>query len=180
MAIERIKKASPYILIFLICMYFYSLAGKFQFVAKAGNIGPDFWPKMLLALTMAVCLYEIIKTAFFSRIKTEDKAVAKEQIEDAAETKRSYPGLLLIGTLMTVLYVYLVTILGFTLCTFLYFALFMFVGRYRKKWAILANSVIGTLVLIFIFMKIVYVSLPLGQEPFSAVTFFVLSIMGIK
>ena len=180
MVIEKIKAAFPYIVISLICIYLYSLANKFQFVTKAGNIGPDFWPKMLLGLTIAVCLFEIIKMAFFSRIKSEDKAAAKVQVEDAAETRRSYPGLLLIGTLMTVLYVYLVNILGFPLCTFLYFALFMFVGRYRKKWAILANSVIGTLALVFIFMKIVYVSLPLGQGPFSAVTFFVLSIMGIK
>jgi putative tricarboxylic transport membrane protein len=179
MVIEKIKAVFPYIVISLICIYLYALANQFQFVAKAGNIGPDFWPKMLLGLTIAVCLFEIIKTAFFSKIKSEGKAAAKEQVE-APETKRYYPGLLLIGSLMTVLYVYLVTILGFPLCTFLYFALFMFVGRYRKKWAILANSVIGTLVLVFIFMKIVYVSLPLGQEPFSAVTFFVLRIMGIK
>jgi len=180
MANERIKRALPYVAIFFACMYFYSLAGKFQFVAKTGNIGPDFWPKMLLGLTMAVCLFEIVKTALSLKSKTKDRAAAKEQVEEEAETKRSYPGLLLIGTLMSVLYVYLVTTLGFPLCTFLYFGLFMFVGRYRKIWLIVANSVIGTLVLVFVFMKIVYVSLPLGQAPFSAVTFFVLGIMGIK
>jgi putative tricarboxylic transport membrane protein len=81
---------------------------------------------------------------------------------------------------MTVAYAYFVTALGFILCTFLYFVVFMIVGRYRKIWAILANSVVGTLALVVIFMKIVYVSLPLGQEPFSRVTFFVLSMLGIK
>ncbi len=94
--------------------------------------------------------------------------------------KKTYPGLLVIGTAMTVAYAYFVSILGFILCTFLYFALFMIVGRYRKTWAIVANSLIGTLVLVVIFMKVVYVSLPLGQEPFSGVTFFVLTLLGIK
>jgi hypothetical protein len=175
---KKIKRVFPYVAIFFVCIYFYSLTEKFQFIAKAGNIGPDFWPKMLLGLTIAVCLFEIIKTFFFLKTEDKDLAEAKVQPEAGMETTRTYPVLLLIGVLLTVLYIYLVTILGFPLCTFLYFALFMYIGRYRKKWAILANSVIGTVVLVFIFMKIVYVSLPLGQEPFSSVTFFLLRIMG--
>jgi len=179
MAAEKLKKIIPYVIILLVTAYFYHLAGQFRFSAKAGHLGPDFWPKMLLALTMVACLYEIIKTAFFLRI-APSKEAAGEGSAKAESKKKTYPGLLVIGIVMTVAYAYFVTTLGFILCTFLYFALFMIVGRYRKTWAILANSVIGTLVLVVIFMKIVYVSLPPGQEPFSALTFFVLSLMGGK
>jgi hypothetical protein len=179
MAVEKLKKIVPYAIILFVSLYFYYLAGQFRFSVKANNLGPDFWPKLLLGLTMVVCLYEIIKTAFFLRIEPQKKTV-EEQPAKAAGKKRSYPELLVIGIAMTVAYAYFVTILGFVLCTFLYFALFMIVGRYRKIWAILANSVVGTLVLVVIFMKVVYVSLPLGQEPFSAVTFFVLRMLGIK
>jgi ABC-type amino acid transport system permease subunit len=108
------------------------------------------------------------------------KEATEDKSEKAQSKKKTYPGLLIIGIAMTVAYAYFVTILGFIICTFLYFALFMIVGRYRKVWAILANSVVGTLVLVVIFMKIAYVSLPLGQEPFSGVTFFVLRMLGIK
>jgi putative tricarboxylic transport membrane protein len=179
MAAEKAKRIIPYLIILLVSLYFYYLAGQFRFSAKPGNLGPDFWPKLLLGLTIAACLYEIIKTAFFLRI-VPAKAAAEEQSAKAATTKKAYPELLVIGTVMTVAYVYFVATLGFIICTFLYFALFMIVGRYRKIWAILANSVVGTLVLVVIFMKIVYVSLPLGQEPFSGVTFFVLRMLGIK
>lgn len=179
MAAEKLKKTIPYVIILLVTAYFYHLAGQFRFSAKAGHLGPDFWPKMLLALTMVACLYEIIKTAFFLKI-APPKKTAEEQSAKAEGKKKTYAGLLVIGIVMTVAYAYLVTTLGFIICTFLYFALFMIVGRYRKTWAILANSVIGTLVLVVIFMKIVYVSLPLGQEPFSGVTFFVLRMLGIK
>jgi len=179
MVVEKVKRMAPYVIILLVSLYFYHLAGQFRFSAKAGHLGPDFWPKMLLALTMVACLYEIIKTAFFLKI-APSKEPPGEASEKGESKKKTYPGLLVIGTLMTVAYAYLVTTLGFVICTFLYFALFMVVGRYRKTWAILANSVIGTLVLVVIFMKIVYVSLPPGQEPFSAVTFFVLSLMGGK
>jgi putative tricarboxylic transport membrane protein len=179
MAAEKLKRIIPYVIILLGSLYFYYLAGQFRFSAKPGNLGPDFWPKLLLGLTMAACLYEIIKTAFFLKIASLKEA-SEEQSAKAENKKKTYPALLVTGIAMTVAYAYFVTTLGFILCTFLYFALFMIVGRYRKIWAILANSVVGTLVLVVIFMKIVYVSLPLGQEPFSGVTFFVLRTLGIK
>jgi Na+-transporting NADH:ubiquinone oxidoreductase subunit NqrB len=179
MAAEKAKRIIPYVIILLVSLYFYYLAGQFRFSAKPGNLGPDFWPKLLLGLTMAACLYEIIKTTFFLKV-APFKEAAGETAAKTESKKKTYPGLLVIGIVMTVAYAYLVSILGFIICTLLYFALFMIVGRYRKPWAILANSVAGTLVLVVIFMKIVYVSLPPGQEPFSSVTFFVLSLMGGK
>ena len=179
MTVEKLKKVVPYVLILLVSLYFYYLAGQFRFSAKPGNLGPDFWPKLLLGLTMAACLYEIIKTAFFLKMASPKEAT-EDKSEKAQSKKKTYPGLLVIGIVMTVAYAYFVAILGFIICTFLYFALFMIVGRYRRIWAILANSVIGTLVLVVIFMKVAYVSLPLGQEPFSGVTFFVLRMLGIK
>lgn len=179
MASEKIRKIIPYVIILFVSLYFYYLAGQFRFSAKPGNLGPDFWPKLLLGLTMVACLYEIVKTALFLKATPPEEA-AEEQPAKAATTKKTYPELLVIGIAMTVAYVYFISSLGFVLCTFLYFALFMIVGRYRKIPAILINSVIGTLVLVFIFMKIVYVSLPIGQEPFSSMTLFVLKLMGIK
>jgi putative tricarboxylic transport membrane protein len=179
MATEKLKKIIPYIIILLVSLYFYYLAGQFRFSAKPGNLGPDFWPKLLLGLTMAACVYEMVKTAFFLKIAPPKEEAARQPAKEESK-KKSYPGLLVIGIAMTVAYVYFVSTLGFILSTFLYFGFFMIVGRYRKIWAILANSVIGTLVLVLIFMKIVYVSLPLGRGPFESVSLFVLKLMGIK
>jgi len=176
MSREKIQKMVPYGIIILISVYFYGLAGQFRFSARPGHLGPDFWPKMLLALTMLTCLYEIIKTAFFTKITREEKSPSEKK----AATRRSYPELLVIAIVMTFAYVYFISVLGFVLCTFLYFFLFMIVGRYRKIWAVLLNSVIGTLVLVFVFMKIVYVSLPLGQEPFLSISLFILGLLGVK
>jgi hypothetical protein len=130
----------------------------------------------LLGLTMAACLYEILKIVLFQR----GKALVGNAEADKAEAPRRYAGLLIIGALMTVAYVYLLHILGFTFCTILYLALFMVVGRYRKVWVIAANSVIGTLLFVVIFMKVVYVSLPLGQGPFQQFSLLVLKMLAIK
>ena len=40
-------------------------------------------------------------------------------------------------------------------------------------------TLVATLELMFIFMKVVYVSLPLGVEPFSAVSLWLLKVMGV-
>jgi hypothetical protein len=176
MVMEKIKRVIPYAVILLVSAYFYVLAGRFQYPAKAGNLGPDFWPKLLLGLTMAACLYEIAKTAFLHRAKAPGDDAGAEK----AEAPRRYPGLLIIGILMTVAYVYFLDILGFIFCTLVYLALFMVVGRYRKIWVIAVNSVIGTLLFVVLFMKVVYVSLPIGVGPFQQFSLLVMKILGIK
>lgn len=173
---EKIKRIIPYAVVLLTSVYFYILAGRFGFDAKAGNLGPDFWPKLLLGLTMVVCLYEIAKTALFYR----GNGLKDGAGEEKAEAPKQYTGLLLLGGLMTVAYVYFVSILGFILCTFLYLTFFMIVGRYRKVWVVAANSVIGTILFVVVFMKVVYVSLPLGQGPFQQFSLLVLKMLGIK
>lgn len=176
MAMEKIRRLIPYALVLLISIFFWVLACRFGCETRSGNLGPDFWPKLLLGLTMVVCLYEIAKTALFYRGKGHDAGEEKA----AAEAPKHYPGLLVIGALLTVAYVYFVTILGFILCTFLFLVLFMIAGRYRNVWVIAANSVIGTVLFVMIFMKAVYVSLPLGQGMFQQFSLLVLKMVGIK
>ena len=176
MAIEKIKRIIPYAVVLLISIFFWVLACRFGCETRSGNLGPDFWPKLLLGMTMVVCLYEIAKTALFYR----GNELGDDAGEKKAEAPKHYPGLLVIGALMTVAYVYFVSILGFILCTFLFLLLFMIVGRYRKVWVIAANSVIGTVLFVLIFMKAVYVSLPLGQGPFQQFSLLVLKMLGIK
>jgi hypothetical protein len=176
MATEKIRRIIPYAFVLIASAYFYVLAGRFEFTVKAGNLGPDFWPKLLLGLTMAVCLYEIAKTAFFCRVTASENGIDREK----EATPKTYPGLLVIGTVLTVAYVYFVSILGFILCTFLYIVLFIIVGRYRKPWVITANGIVGTVLVVFIFMKAVYVSLPLGQGPFRQFSLLIMNMFGIK
>ena len=71
MATEKIKRIIPHSVILLISAYFYFLASQFGVVARGGNLGPDFWPKLLLGLTMATCVYEIIKNILFNQNKME-------------------------------------------------------------------------------------------------------------
>jgi len=185
---RQLRKNAPYVAVFTIAACLYFLARQIDFAAPGGRIGPDFWPKVILLMAMATCVYEIVKNLLFGKEGKEmagvlDSIVAGAPAEIAAvpeEEPGTYPRLLWSGIAMTIGYALLIETLGFFLCTFIYLAGFMLVGRYRRAGVVLATSLIGSLVFMFVFMKIVYVSLPLGQAPFTEVSFLLLRLMGIR
>jgi len=184
---NRIRKALPYALLLAGAGYFYGLAAGFDFAAPGGRIGPDFWPKAVLGLLIANCAYALVKVVFFDRSPADLSGVLQEMMQAApAEALRAgeeagpFPQLLATGIVLTLAYVFLIDKLGFFLCTFLYLGAFMYVGRYRRLGVIIATAFLGSLAFVFIFMKVVYVSLPLGEAPFASVSLLLLQLLGIK
>ena len=181
--LNRLLRTAPYIILQLAAMYLYHLAGRIEFPATPGRIGPDFWPKSILVLLGLVCVYEIIKNLLVGESFTAAgllEKLMKDSAEDEEEDLPSYPLLLLGGMALTIGYVSTIAVFGFFLATSAYLALFMAIGRYRNWAVIAAASLLGSLLLMFIFMKLVYVSLPLGNEPFAAVSMMLLSVMGVR
>jgi putative tricarboxylic transport membrane protein len=183
----RMNKILPYAIVLAIVSYLYFLAAKMDFVAPGGRIGPDFWPKVILAMAMVTCAYEIVKNLFFGKADRELEGVLASVLKDApieqpiaTAEEKTYPRLLWAGIAMTVAYAVLIEKLGFFLCTFIYLGAFTWIGRYRRLGVILVTSLVGSLAFMFMFMKIVYVSLPLGVDPFSQVSFLLMRLMGIK
>ena len=136
---------------------------------------------------MLTCAFQIVKILFFDDAGEQvpgvlesiiEEAPAGEVVDTAPESR--YPHLIVGGIVLTVAYVLLIERLGFFLCTFAYLAAFAWIGRYRRPLVVLASSLVGSLLFMFVFMKVVYVSLPLGQEPFSQVTFLLMRLMGIR
>ena len=182
------RKIAPYVIVLAITICLYFFARRIDFAAPGERIGPDFWPKAILLLAMATCAYEIIKNLFFTKTGQELAGVLESIIEEAPveaaaappPVGKTYPNLLLIGMAMTIAYVALIETLGFFLCTFLDLAGFMLAGRYRRIGVVLVTSLTGSLIFMFVFMKIVYVSLPLGREPWAQISFLLMRLMGIR
>jgi putative tricarboxylic transport membrane protein len=181
------RKSLPYVIVLAIAAFLYYRATRIDFVATGGRIGPDVWPKAILVLAMIACVYEIAKNLLFGKwgrdlpgvLGTVLKNVPADAVPDEPAVTL-HPRLLWTGIGMTVLYVVLIEKLGFFLCTAIYLAAFMWIGRYRRIGVVLATSAIGALAFMFMFMKVVYVSLPLGTEPFAQVSFLLMRLMGIR
>jgi putative tricarboxylic transport membrane protein len=185
---ERLKKQVPYVIVLLVSAFLFYRATQIDFAAPSGRIGPDVWPKAILALAMLTCAYEILKGLLFGGDKDEIGGVL-ESIIEAAPAKEaqpeavppgSHPARLLIGAAMTVAYAALITTLGFFISTVLFIAGFIWVGGYRRRGVIASASLIGGLAFMFMFMKVVYVSLPLGVGPFGQVSIQLMRLMGIR
>ena len=183
-------RAAPYGIVGAASAYLYYTAAQIEYSARAGMLGPDFWPRLILALTIAVCLYEVVKIFVLGQSR-EIEGVLGGMIDgaapdaghhappDAASATR-HPWRLAAGIAITVAYVATVHRLGFFITTVLYLAAFIAIGGYRRWRVTAAVSILGTLVIVFFFMKVVYVSLPLGRGPFQQVSVWLMQMLGVR
>lgn len=184
----RLARAAPYLTVGAVAGYLYYVALNIQYSARAGTLGPDFWPKLILILVLAACAYEVVRILVL-RSRTEISGVLEKLVDESAPehesvspepTAPSRPWILLGGIALTAAYVVLVQKLGFFTATVPYLAAFIALGGYRRWGVIALTSVIGTLLMFFFFMKVVYISLPIGEPPFQSVTYFLMQLFGIR
>lgn len=176
----RLVRALPYVVVGVAAAVLYYAAVNFEFHRRPGTLGPNAWPMGITILTLIVCMYKVAELLVRGiRPLTPYEELSVAASPEAAIPER-HPWMLLFGTAVTVLYVALVTSLGFLLCTAAYLAAFLWIGGYRRPGALAAMSVLGALVLMVVFMKLVYVSLPIGRPPFSAVMIGLMQLIGIR
>jgi len=158
------------------------------FEAPGGRIGPDVWPKIVLFLAIVICVYEIARRLLAREVDLDGAGGSLDELdrysgetaESVVQLAPSYPWLVAAGVAMSIAYVALLGILGFFLCTTLYLAGFSLLGGYRRFVVTVLASVLGSLVFVFLFMKIVYISLPLGIEPFAQLSYLLMRLMGVR
>lgn len=183
----RFTRVVPYALIGTAAGYLYYVASNIQYHAREGVLGPDFWPRAILAFVIAISLYKAVMSLLPGR-HGEAEGLLEDLMEESAggnggaavPAAESHPWILLGGMVVSVLYVWSIPWLGFFTATVPFLAAFMALGGYRR-WGVIATvSVTGTLILLFFFMKVVYVSLPIGREPFAQVTLLLMKVLGIR
>jgi putative tricarboxylic transport membrane protein len=173
----RAKAIVPYAAVLAVAAFLYGKTAPFAALGRPGQLGPDFWPKAVLVLLMVTCAIEIVRVALAPA--GEPGAIARAKQPHDEEEGPRFPMLLGAGILLTLLYVPGMQVLGFFVATVIYLAAFMVVGRYRRYGVIAVTSIVGSVAFVFVFMKIVYVSLPLGIGPFQSVSTALMALLGI-
>jgi putative tricarboxylic transport membrane protein len=170
---NRVWAAFPYAVLLALAAWFYRLANGITFDHQGNNLGPDFWPRAVLAAMMVICFVQIGRLLAFGR--PDDKPVFAAGEDDGETDGPRSSALLGFGMLLTIAYGVVVTTLGFLISTFLFMVLFIYAGRYRAHLPIILSSAAGAVLLTVLFQKVVYVSLPRGVAPFSQVADTLLS-----
>ncbi|HEX6136107.1 MAG TPA: tripartite tricarboxylate transporter TctB family protein [Casimicrobiaceae bacterium] len=181
----RYRALLPYLLVLAAAAALYWNALHFGFTPRGDRPGPDVWPRAILALTIVTCL---VRIANVLRRGSAPDPVSLADVTDGVRPgaegesvpKQRFPLLLAAGIGLTIAYVALLGTLGFFVDTLLYIGALIRTGRYRRWPVIAAVALGGALAFMFVFMKIVYLSLPIGSPPFAAVSLALMQIMGIR
>lgn len=138
-------------------------------LAREGQLGPDFWPRLVLVGLAAVCA---VRVASLWRDASGDRAASSRAAPLARRRLALAIGLIL-------LYVLATPLVGFPLATGAFIAAFAVVAGARRPAGVAAAAVIGTLGVLYLFVKVVYLPLPKGDGPFEAVTLTLYRLLGI-
>ncbi len=146
------------------------------------GIGPDAWPKAILVFMGLLCAWEIVKRLVLrsragARGLVEGLARAPGESEAPAATR---PGMLAWGVALVIGYVLAVPWLGFAVTTALFLAAFPWFGGLRRPALTAAIGLAGSVALVVIFMRVAYISLPLGEGPFRGLSLALLRLIGVS
>jgi putative tricarboxylic transport membrane protein len=177
---SRLRGAAAYIVVLGAAAYLYELAEHFAYEPEPGRIGPDAWPKIVLVLLMATCVWKTGRILLFG-VPDPSQEEIQEDTPIVPAQAGNFVHLSWVGIAITVIYAYLLPILGFFAATVIFIAAIAAIaGRYRKPLPLALTSIVAPLVLMFVFMRIVYIALPLGRGAFKELSLLLLKVLGIR
>ncbi len=183
----RLLAGAPYIITVVAAVLLLIKAKQFEFDHVPGRIGPDAWPKLILLLTIVAGAWGILKTFLFDDAtpngarKQADQTASDTGQPDVAyvDEPEIHPARVWAVLAGTLAYLWILHYLGFFISTFIFLAFVIYTGGYRRLTWLLSISLCGSLFFMTIFVRVVYVSLPIGIEPFSTVSLALLALLNL-
>jgi putative tricarboxylic transport membrane protein len=174
----RLRATLPYVVVLAAGLHLFYLADGFEFEQSSGRIGPGAWPQIILVLMIVTALWGIVSSA--RRAVADVPELVAEEDEALIQPPEIYPWLVWLAVAMTLIYLFVLPIFGFFLTTAIYSFVLMYIGHYRKPASAAVLSLAIALSFMFIFMRVVYVALPLGIAPFIDVSYALMAAMGVR
>lgn len=174
---DRCRAALPYLVVLATGAYLYYAAENFEFEDASGRIGPGAWPKLILLLLLASALWGAVASV----LKAGGGAAETEEDDTEALLRppEIYPWLIWVAVAATVVYLFVMPVIGFFIATIFYSFALIYLGHYRKFGAVAVLSVAISLAFMFTFMRVVYVALPTGVAPFDRLSYGLMAAMGV-
>ena len=146
------------------------LARNFQYEPQPDHLGPGFWPQLLCAGTFVCALVRVVQKL---RARVEPVSGAAKAEEDHLRWRR-----LALALALVVGYVFGTIFLGYILATTLFFAAFVWLGG-QRRWYVVPLGLAVSLMFAFVFLKVVYVSLPSGVGVFDQISVLLYRLIGV-
>jgi len=157
------------ILLGLLPLFFLTVGDSSQLVVDSSKMGPYSWPRVMLVSLATVGFFWGI-----SRVRNSSPdRTSGENLDQLNSVK------LVLGILSIVFYGVAIDVVGFAIGTFLFLTSWFILGGVRQIVIVIANSVLGTGALLYLFLKVAYLPLPRGIEVFDTVTVNLYRLLGI-
>ena len=168
----KVKPLMGPLLIFIAAVYFYVLAGSMDENPIPGQLGPAFWPRALLILLMASCVLKALESYL-----SFGKGIADTGLESAPPDIKVSKLIAMIILILAV--VPGMEILGFALANLIFLILFIRLAGMQKLPSLIVTALLGTIFLLYLFGKVVYLPLPKGNWIFNDLTIFIYRLLYI-
>lgn len=174
-----VASLGPYIVMICGGVVFYYFAYNISYAAVPGQMGPDRWPKMVIGIFIVVCAFEIVRRIMAARRDRPVLAQTDDLDSGFSQEMEAHPLLVVGASIATVAYLLLLDYLGFFVATIFYTGSIMWLGGIRRPIFVSFMSLAMSVAFAVIFLKLIYVALPLGEGPFEQISLFVLKILGV-
>ena len=148
------------------------LARNFQYEPQPDQLGPGFWPQVLCA-GILVCALVRAAQKLRAGVEPASGATKEEGEADHFRWRR-----LALALALVVGYVLGTVYLGYILATTLFFVAFVWLGG-QRRWYVAPLGLAVSLVFAFVFLRIVYVSLPSGVGIFDQLSVLIYQLIGV-
>jgi putative tricarboxylic transport membrane protein len=174
---DLLRELIPEFVILLGAVYLFFLAGDFTSRQQPGQLGPGFWPR-LAAIGLAVALLVRIVQAIREHRRPIVHVVG-EFDEFAEEKVPVHPRSVVVAIGLAIGYVAATMFLGYMFATMLFLGAFAWLGG-QRRWLAPVVGMAGGLVLTYVFVGVVYVSVPTGVAFFDTLTVAIYRLLGIQ
>jgi len=176
---SKLRQVLPHGVMLVAAIVLYRLAAGID-ADTGGRISPAVWPKAIIVVMGLLCAYEIVKRLVARSEFTATGMVSVDPlgISKEAPPPPNYP-MLLGGIAIIAAYVMAVPYTGFFLTTALFLGIFPWIGGLRRPLLSAAIGLVGSLALVVVFMRIAYISLPLGAGPFRDLSIALMRAIGV-
>lgn len=177
-AATRVERVLPYAMVFGVAAFLLYRAENFEFTASADQIGPDSWPKLILYMIMATSAFEGVRRLLIAGRNGSAPALASI-VESPFEREPADMRVVLTCVAASLIYLTLFEIVGFFCDTLVFVLALSWIGGFRRFWTALAISTVTTLLFMLVFLRVIFVALPIGIGPFEWLSTNLMRLLGV-
>lgn len=171
-----LNRIIPYLIPLALAVTLYVLAGHFDVVSRPGSPGPDLWPKMICVMLGVASFIGLIGALFGASEPVADHEGKADLVTEAPETR---PELVWIGVTIVGLYIFALPYLGFFVATTMLAMALLVAGGMRHRTLVPMTGLLLASAFSIVFLRIVYVALPLGDGWFRVISLTIYKLIGV-